>query len=225
MPGDAAIDSFAEEIVPTRDELYQLIQKRYGFEIPQEYREMHERGWFAADHSYKSRGTDYLWMNDMEWLDPLQILELEFPFPDCHTDNFVPFAMTAGGDYWCWYPAFAEGGVAPVAQCPHDSIIGEIYAPHLYGAMYRQALEYAIYFDEDADEVRAQINEWLGRLGPHWPRSWRDQLQEISARPLQTRPGVVNGLISEEEYKSIVRRDLSFSRLGEEFKWIVEIGE
>jgi len=208
--------------------VYQLIQKRDAFEVPKEYREMHEKGWFAADGSYKSRGTKYLWMNDMEWLEPLQILELHFPFPESRNNDFVPFAMTAGGDYWCWYPAFSENGVAPVAQCPHDSIIGEIYAPHLYGAMYRQALEYAKFVDEEEDEVRAQIKDWLQRTGPNWPPSWQHQIQEISRRPLQiwrVRNHVVKGLITEEEIKSIVQRDLSFSRLGQEFKWMAEIDE
>jgi hypothetical protein len=216
-----------EQSVPTTQQLYQLIQERYGFELPKEYREMHEQGWFAFDDAHNRMGPNYLWTNDMEWLQPLQILRHDFP--EYCKSGFVPFAMTAGGDHWCWYPAFADGGVAPVALCPHDSIMGEIYAPHLYGAAYRQALEFTLNMEDDEeDESRAPIKDWLDRLAPRWPRSWRDQLQEISVRPLQDQHFgklVWKALLSKEEYKSIVHRDLCFPRLGEEFKWMVKIGE
>src|SRR5437763_1122028 len=121
-------------------ELYLQVERRYGFALPPEYRQMHETGFFEFDDLRNRVGPKYLWLNDMEWLEPPQIRDHEFP-GYCKR-GFVPFAVTAGGDHWCWYPEHSVSGVTPVVLCPHDSNTAEFYAPHFLGALYRQVLDY-----------------------------------------------------------------------------------
>src|SRR6516164_5067104 len=84
-------------------DIFRQIEQRYGFSVPTEYRLMSERGWFDFDDARNRVGPDYLWLYDMEWLDPAGIRDHEFP--EYCEPGFVPFAFTGGGDHWCWWPA------------------------------------------------------------------------------------------------------------------------
>src|ERR1700722_16297438 len=111
------------------DDIYRRIEQRYGFAIPEEYRQMRARGWFdCADGAmpyFDPASRLYLWMNDMEWMSLPDIVDFEFP--SYCKPGFVPFAFTADGSHWCWYPEHTSNGVTPVVLCPRDSKMGEFY--------------------------------------------------------------------------------------------------
>jgi hypothetical protein len=210
-------------------DIFRQIEQRYGFSVPTEYRLMSERGWFDFDDARNRVGPDYLWLYDMEWLDPAGIRDHEFP--EYCEPGFVPFAFTGGGDHWCWWPAESVGGVAPVVFCPRDSIMAEFYAPDFLGGLYRHVLDYAAFGFDDADEDRQHLREWNDRLGPLFPPTWRTTLAELLTAPFRkwkTGPAQtfdVIGLLSPDEHRAILHRDLGFARLDEEFKWMLDVGD
>jgi hypothetical protein len=53
--------------------VYEQIESRYGFSIPEEYREMERRGWF-------NRQDDYEWLCDVRWMSPEKIRDFEFQY-------------------------------------------------------------------------------------------------------------------------------------------------
>lgn len=214
----------------THDVIYDGIERRYGFAIPEEYRQMNARGWFdCADGTmpyFDPASRSYLWMNDMEWISLEGIRDFEFP-SYCKS-GFVPFAFTAGGDHWCWYPEHMSNGATPVVLCPHDSKIGEFYAPHFLGSLYRQALAFAA---GDLDlteepEARQHLKRWFDDLGPLFPMGWRQTLASLlNAPPRSWEYGKVKkfkqtSLMSPDEYQAIVQRDLAFDKLDVEFQWM-----
>ncbi len=162
----------------------------------------------------------------MEWMPLAEILNFEF-FSFCKP-GFVPFAFTGGGSLWCWYPEYATNGVVPVVHCPRDCNTGEFFAPHFLGAVYRQILDYASNLDrEDESLARKHLKRWLDDLGPLFPIPWRSTVAMLLAAPCQRwEVGKFGrkqlGLLSPENYRSIVQRDLAFAKLNEEFQWMLD---
>ena len=154
---------------------------------------------------------DYLWIHDMEWFPHEDVRT--FKFQSYHRDGYVPFAHTGSGDFWAWCPAMQEAGVVPVVLCPHDYAMGELYAPHLAPAMYRQALEFALGEIDDLQERQAMIRRWVIDLAELWPQSWRERLERLTDRVLEW-----------DEYQDVVRTDVGERYLGHvEFQWMKDI--
>ncbi len=203
--------------------LYHRINERYGFAIPSEYRQMYERGWFDFDPARRGLPQPYLWLNDMEWMPPRDILAHEFP--SYCKPGFVPFAFTGGGNHWCWYPQHTMNGITPVVLCPHDCYTGEFYAPHFLGSLYRQILDFAcdLINPDQEEEARTNLKQWLDDLGPFFPVEWRETIASLHATPLrswQVRSISGHAFLLPDEYQSIVQRDLAFARLDETFLWM-----
>lgn len=208
----------------TDEQLYARIEARFGFALPDEYRRMRARGWFtydapASDAAYRRpREQAYLWLFDMEWM-PLADIdggdELFFSFS---RGGLVPFAFAADASHWCWFPDRAARGVAPVVFCPRDCEDGQFYAPDLLGAMYRQILEFACNVSPDEErEAREHFARWLRDLVPLFPERRQTTVARLAAAPLRG-----DGLLDDEEYESIVARDLAFPLLDTQFKWTVD---
>ncbi len=213
-------------------ELYRQIEKRYGFAIPEEHRQMKARGWFDCAEGtmpyFNPMSRSYLWIQEMEWI-PLPAIR-DHEFPDYCKAGFVPFAITGAGDHWCWYPEHTFNGVAPVVFCPHDEKFGKFYAPHFLGSVYRQVLAFAASHLDAKDEplARQHLRRWLDDLGPVFPTRWRETLAALITAPLQTwEYGKVRkfeqiGLLPPDQYQAIVQRDLAFDKLDQKFQWMLD---
>jgi len=193
--------------------IYDAIESKYGFSIPDPYRQMHQLGWFDA----RDR-AGYLWVFQAEWLTPQEILS--YDRLDYHKPGFVPFAFTGAGDNWCWWPSEHS-----VVLCPHDCLEGEFDAPDFLGSIYRRTLEYAGGgFDrENEREARQQLRDWAARFTRFFQPAWIDTLIAASQAPLtRWERGYDHGwgFLSLDEQEAIVRRDLPFDRLGERFQWM-----
>jgi len=200
------------------DQLFEAIASRFGFSIPIEYRRMHYRGWLSLDRPPSTisttPGDGYLWMNDMEWYALEEIAVFEFPeYYRPHLSKLVPFAFTAGGDYWCWQADQTDQRGTRVLLCAHDSELATIYAPNFHAALYRQALDYATYL-VDIEEGRGFLRRWSVDFALLFPPEWCRMLLELSARPL-----VGTSLLSREELAQMERRDLPFDELDTEVQW------
>jgi hypothetical protein len=212
----------------TLDELDERVRERWGFTLPAEYREMHSLGWLTIDRpgqteDFLEPGRQYLPLNDMEWL-PLEEIR-DFQFQAWEGDEFVPFAQSGLGDHWCWWPAETTEAGTPVVLCPHDDQSGIVYAPHFLGALYRHMLEYAhggLSGPEDEALARALLSRWSVDLGPLLPAAWARTLEQLRSAPLQTwkqRRWEQCGLLTAEELRSILERDLPFEGMNRQFRW------
>lgn len=204
------------------DELEQIEQK-CGFVLPDDYRSMQAAGWFNA------KIDSYFWLWDSEWMPAKKMLSYK---PKKHQKSgFVPFATTAGRDYWCWWPSEHPGAVV---LCPHDSEEGDFYAPSFTGFIYRQLLEFATEiglnptddnFDPECDPLQGQVlREAAVKLAPYLPDAWRKTLEEIAAnapvRITHNGKDIGSALLTGESYQAIVQRDLAFLELDQRFQWM-----
>ncbi|HEY1685511.1 MAG TPA: hypothetical protein VGG19_12165 [Tepidisphaeraceae bacterium] len=212
--------------MPSSPSIYLQIKHRYGFNIPADYRYMDEKGWFEAEVGIKYGGPNYMWVNDMEWLTPNEIRDYT-RLDEWTKPGFAPFAISAGGDHWCWYTPASTNCVAPVVLCPRDYYVGEFYAPNFIGSLYRQMLEYVIYCDPEVEtEIRAHLKRWQECFAPLFPARWIETLSRLHDTPIAIRDITGSGehwkpsLLSSDDYHAIVDRDLAFDMLDKEIRWM-----
>ncbi len=194
------------------------IEKRYGLRLPPVYLEMRAQGWLEyapPDH------PNLLWLHDAEWM---SLQEIVYYQPaEYHKLGYVPFATTAGGDHWCWWPSEHPDAVV---LCPHDYELGDFYAPSFAGFIYRQLLDYARYVRaEDEQEVRQYLRTAASRLSEYLPGSWIETLTTTASAPrveyfLPNGGEAGPGLVTEEQYQAIIQRDLAFPQLDQQFQWM-----
>jgi hypothetical protein len=159
--------------------IYEAIKAKYTFSIPAEYRSMEATGWFSVQHpgeSFKPENEPtHLWIPEMEWLRPQEILDYE---PEAyHKSGFVPFAFNGAGDHFGWWPSLHP---TAVVLCPHDDELAAFQAPNFVGAIYRQCLEYATGFDRgEESSVRRQFADWAQRLSAYLPPLFVETLQAV----------------------------------------------
>lgn len=163
--------------------LYNAISNRYAFSIPEEYQRLEARGLFKisspAQASAVYRPGTYLWFNDMEWYSLQQIVE--FHFADYHLPGFVPFAFTAGGDYWCWHPKYSDSRGAKVLLCYRDDMYASIYAPNFHTALFRHILDFCKDSCNETDnDVSALLRRWATDLSVVFPDSWCTQVRQLA---------------------------------------------
>jgi hypothetical protein len=154
--------------------VYDAIQAKYRFSIPSEYRTMEAAGWFDPH-----KETTYLWIPEMKWLRPQEILDFE---PEEYSrPGFVPFAFDCRGDHWCWWPAQDPSAVV---LCPHDDT-GIFDAPSFAGSIYRRCLDYATGFERSEEAtVRGYFDDWARRLSGYFPPRWIETLQLLGSADL-----------------------------------------
>jgi len=199
---------------------YEQVEQKYGLVLPEAYRSMSEAGWFDA------KSDSYFWLFEAEWMPLTEILK--FQPEEYHKPGFVPFASTAGGDHWCWWPSTDPDAVV---YCPHDFELGEYDSSSFVGFVYRRLLGYALYLPlEYEQEIRQNLHDSATRLSNYFPATWRDTLEVLaSARSVQRfapngrEDGF--GLMSEKQYQATIQRDLAFPRLDQEFQWMHPLTE
>jgi len=181
------------------DELYKKIADRYGFTVPDDYRYLESRGLFNintpshASEFYKP--GSYLWLNEMEWLPPVEMVKFEFP--SYCLPGFLPFAFTGGGDYWCWQVPDRNEGDSRVVLCHHDSEFATVYAPNFRTALFRQAIDFAREQSDSSDiDASAFLGRWAVDLEGIFPALWCEHLRHLAAA---THRGILASNIEQTE--------------------------
>jgi hypothetical protein len=203
--------ALCRRIAIVSDTWYEAIAARYAFSIPDAYRRLESRGlfnWPSSDPACIEPGS-YLWLPEMEWLRPREILE--YKFEDYHLPGFVPFAFTGAHDPWCWRPDLADERGTPVVYCPHDEYNASIYAPDFATALYRQILAFCgepWYLREDYD-VSALL------------RRWAIDLAEIFVPPrCETLHALADDPARIERARSIDNTEVAFESMGDDIAWV-----
>jgi hypothetical protein len=165
---------------------------------------------------------------DLEWL-PLEAI-VAWEAPDFWRPEplLVPFAMTAGGDHYAWYPAWAEGTDVPVVVAWHDDDRCDVLAPSFEGFMYREMLsamtfEYASPSESGGthEERRDGLRKDLNTLRPYLRANWMRDLDELFSREprvwkkrLRLTESVYLARLDEREFEERVARELAFPHLN-----------
>ena len=201
------------------------VEQRHSFRLPEAYRSIQALGWLDVK---LPDNPSYFWLNEAEWMLPEEIADYEFQ--DYQKPDFVPFALTGGGDHWCcWLSEHPDA----VVLCQHDSYDGEFYAPSFLGFIYRSLLDYARYVsveDEEEGEVRQNLRRAAARFRDRFPAPWLDTLNALASAPLvqsflPSGRSTVWGLETEQQYQEIVQRDLTFPLLDQRFEWMYPLSE
>ena len=197
------------------EEQFQQVEQKYGLVLPEAYRSMQAAGWLDVN----SPDPLYLWLLGAKWLPLAEVLEHEPE--DYQKPGFVPFAAEADGSHWCWWPEVHPG---MVVMCPRDCYDGEFYAASFLGFVYRRLLDYAgCVLSQEDQEARHYLHQSTARLADYFPDAWIETLNTLaSAEPVQWRYGKITGrgFLTYEQKQEIIRRDLSFPLLDQEFQWM-----
>ena len=210
--GRSSPAAFGSTTHPVSDALYNAIEARYRFVVPDEYRRLAARGLFTistpAHASVFYRPGSYLWLHDMEWYALQDIVD--FKFQPYHLPGFVPFAFTAGGDCWCWQPTQTDRRGTRVLCCHHDYEFATVYAPNFHTAMYRQILDFCHSSGDDGDiDASAFLRRWATDLADVFPAPWCARLHQLAGAPARS-----------EQASPIERADISFEHMDTEIRWM-----
>jgi hypothetical protein len=198
------------------DALYDAIAARYGFPLPEEYRDMRRRGWIGGTYE-----DDFLGPLNAEWLSLEEIANYDFG-PDVEEGArppVVPFAMDGGANPWCWYPARATASTVPTVFCNFlDFSEARMDAPSFLGFCYRQLLDYLSqgeYAPKGGDP--AYLDRWRSDWSTVLPPAWRQVLSEIPPTPsVEWNDGAsCRGYLHPDDNMRRVARDLTFPDIDE----------
>lgn len=199
------------------------IEQRYGFRLPEAYFSMQALGWFDRE----SPDPVYFWLYEARWMSPSEIADYEPA--KYHKPEYAPFARSARGDHWCWWPSEHPEAVV---LCPHDCEEGEFYAPSFTGFIHRSLLDFAKDVSieyQDEDEIRRNLREAATRLSSYFPLVWQETIKTLAEAPLAHRnyneQDQGQTLLTWEQYQEIVQRDLAFPLLDQRFQWMYPLSE
>lgn len=134
--GRAAPRTDVPKRMPLDADALTAIRTRYGCELPPSYCALLAKGHFSP-----SPWENFLALHDCEWLPLAEIAAYRFlSFQIASDGGFVPFAVSARRDEFCWRLDWAAGGEPPVVFCERGES-GFGYAPHFQGFLFRKALE------------------------------------------------------------------------------------
>lgn len=193
------------------------IQQRYGFALPGLYRTLLAKGHFST-----KPWKNYLGFDDCEWLSVEDIATSEFlDFQITSDGGFVPFAISARRDEWCWRLDWATSAEPPIAFCERGEG-GFGFAPDFRGFLYRKALEeFAGHndFSGSANKL-ADLQRAVKIITPHLPGSWGIQLGKLAKYKLsEWQKGDYGELyvLPKSEAEMLIADQLSFPQLNEAF--------
>lgn len=223
------------------NELEKLEQK-FDFQYPTVYRELYKDNML----NWGETGTDWynniyptllenppllLHSRDFELFTFSEIGNRLEDIPDYWDirHKFIPFAMSAGGDWYAFYYNAQEGNNIPVVFVPHDEMNATFLARNMNDFIFRMMLEYASEIDEDLledeDEFRKNILNMLKSHRPYISPYQFDILDEIYHRPIQeyeygltlVRSYKESGLLGEPELNKLIKENIDFDKLDTEF--------
>lgn len=191
------------------------IRDRYGFELPQTYQAILANGHFST-----SPWDNYLELQDCQWLPLDEMAAYEFlDFQITSDGGFVPFAVSARRDEFCWRLDWSTGAVPPIVLCERGDE-GWGYAPHFLGFLYRKVLEeFAGYGPED-ERGLARLRHAVALVTPYLPPAWAARLKALAQRDFgEWKKGKYGErfLLPKDELEALVCAELAFPHLNERF--------
>lgn len=199
------------------DVLMHAIRDRYHCDLPNSYCRVQAGGHFAT-----TPWPNYLELNDCEWLSLEQIAAYKFlDFQITADGGFVPFALSARGDEYCFRLDWAaDGAESPVVICERgESGVG--YAPDFRGFLYRKALEeFGGQGGPENERGLIRLRHAVEIVLKYLPTRWSDRLNDLARVEFgewQTGKYGSKCLLSQNELAALIESELAFPHLNEVF--------
>lgn len=227
-------------------------EDRFGFSYPPLYKQLHAEGlldtgqfgpqWLTSEFPrLRLRPPLLLFGQDFELMQITDIAEetAEFFNPDSYREvrpdlRFVPFAMSGGGDLYCFHlNAATEAGV-PIVYVWHDADEATFQAGNLQDFMFRSLLKAVAEVDQDSLIMVGDFTEncraMLCTHGPFLTPRQREVVAGIYQRDLSAqaralprgRNATCRGLLSDEELVQILSAEIGFEHFGQSFGYMRE---
>jgi len=184
------------------------IEQRYKFKFPEEYVRLYISGRFnliESDHYSKLIDKDYLWVSELEWISPSEILSF-----DCDPDiklKFVPFAFNGAGELWCFYPSATDIGEVPVVLCDNLGS-GSFEAPNFLSCVLQQIL---LMISDGCNEVNClYLKRYLDefRFPDKWSAELKNVLNQAGTKQVQN-----------DYFETTYQKLVAYKRYSEYFSW------
>ncbi|PZM65457.1 SMI1/KNR4 family protein [Paenibacillus dendritiformis] len=227
------------------------IEQRFGVKYPELYKRLYDDGmldwgeygpnWHATYwEKFKSNPPLLLFGDDIELLELNQIVEKieELKDPEDYRATkpefqFVPFAMTGGGDLYVFQFDQQCGENVPVTLVPHDSESASILAKNLQDFIFRKLLECVAEIDEyssaaEGGDLKTNLFNMLRTHKPYLSQRQVAKIEEIYNRDLfDYKYNIPNGnelslsgLISLDELEEVLHQEIGFENLDKEFVYM-----
>jgi len=218
------------------------LEQKFDFQYPNIYRELYKDNmlnwgetrvdWYSAVYpTLLDNPPLLLHSRDFELLSFAEIEDRLSDIPDYWDDmhKFIPFGMSAGGDWYAFYYNAQEGNNIPIVFVPHDEMNATFLAKNMSDFIFRIMLEYASEIDddmlEDEEEFRKNILNMLKSHSPYLSPAHYGVLDEVYHRPLKEYEYGLNlaksykeqGLLGELELEQLIKENIDFDRLDTEF--------
>lgn len=193
-----------------------LIRSRYGFELPQNYQTI-----LANGHFHTSPWDNYWELCDCEWLSPDDIAAYEFlDFQITSRGGFVPFAVSARRDEYCWRLDWSDGSEEPPVVFCERGESGFGYAPHFHGFLYRKLLEEFSGYGPENERGLVRLRRVVAGVTRFLPQPWAARLQQLARRDFtEWHKGKFGEwlLLSRNDLSEVINAELAFPHLNEKF--------
>lgn len=201
------------------NEMIAAIESHFNAQLPETYKKWMTLG-YMDDNDYTA--------NDAEWLPFDEItttMNERFDYVNILGD-IIPFAVTAGGDHWCF--DIKDGKVQAILICSHDDDDADVYAPDFEKWFYRCALEecLSLYVIDTLENAKVRVKESLESsakiLLDCGQNEMADDLKSIAARsPIEIEMPryTYHALLTGEEYEDHVKQFLGEEFLKQKVQW------
>lgn len=226
----------------------ELLEKEFGFEYPALYKQLYQNkmldmgkasaDWLTLTYpKLKQNPSLLLYACDFELidLDEVQGLIKEIRDPDDYRNVnpeylFVPFAMTYGGDWYCfWYrfPAEIEADAPLIVLLPHDDSELEILAKNLEDFIFAQLCKSVCDVYEEGlimhGDFRQNISNMLRSHSPFLSADRKQIVSELYEREwVNDEKSNTQGLIGDEELATLLEKEIGFDYRGERYPFEIE---
>ena len=230
--------------------LLEQIEQQFNFKYPELYKILYKNGmldwgesgpnWYATCwEKFKHNPPLLLFGNDFELLDFNRIIEEMEAFKDPEDYRatksefqFVPFAMTGGGNLYVFQFDKQFGDDVPITLVPHDCEEATILAKNLQDFIFRELLACVVEIGEyskaaDGD-LKANLFNMLRTHKPYLSLQQITKIEEIYNRELfdyqykipNGRECSATGLITRDELEETLQREINFEYLDKEFVYM-----
>lgn len=192
------------------------IRDRYGIDLPPSYRTV------LADGHFNTSPWDNYWeLSDCEWLSLDDIATYDFlDFQITSDGGFLPFAVSARRDEYCWRVDWAVASDEPPVVFCERGESGFGYAPHFLGFLYRKLLEEFSGHGPENERGLVRLRRAVAGVSRYLPQPWSARLQELARHDFtQWRKGKYGELflLSPDDLGAVINADLAFQHLNEKF--------
>lgn len=231
--------------------ILQTIEQKFGFQYPTMYRQLFENGmlnWGKMGSNWylevfpkiKENPPLGLFFDDFEIVDFERIIEEIESFYDSEQIwdinpdfLFVPFAQNGAGDWYCFFydqnnpPKQPD---IPIVLLWHDSDKAQILAKNLQDFIFRSLIESVVdIFDEGliySGDFYENIANFFKTHSLYLSENQNIIIKNIFERKITTfdnNGDDYKGLISKNEAKEIIKKEIDFQQFDETFNPCVEV--